>query len=196
MLHLDKRIYKDYAGWKLENQQILEQFQGNNNIIYERLEPVYTVLNHIYDMICDGKEVDEDFETIFEVGFSYLNSQFGVIKIYFETLFSSNCEDFIGYSQLLLYLIFIFDIKSDLENHGMSSDIESLNDLETEIENSIMERRDDYLYLSNKMNETLAEVFKEAKYEYVSVIDIFVEIAENLGIFLYEEDELVLGTDI
>ena len=46
------------------------------------------------------------------------------------------------------------------------------------------------------MNTVLDEVFKNVDYEYVSIIDIFVEIAETLGIFLYEEEELVIGKEI
>lgn len=193
---MDKLIYKDYAGWKLENQETLEQFNDNANVIYDRLEPVYAVLNYIYDLVVEGDELDEDLETIFEVGFNYLNSQFEIIKIYYDTLFQSNCEDFKDYSEMLLYLIYIYDIRSDLENHDFDSNIESLNDCETAIENMIMERRKDNVYVGNIMNEALKEVFALIDYEYVSIVDIFVEIAETFGIFLYEEDEYVLGEEI
>ena len=52
-------------------------------MIYERLEPVYTVVEYIYDLACEQQDLDEDLETIFEIGFNYLHSQFSVIKIYF-----------------------------------------------------------------------------------------------------------------
>lgn len=193
---MNEIIYKDYAAWKLENIQILEQFQENDNVIYDRLEPVYAVLNHIYDMVCDGESLDEDLETIFEVGFNYLSNQFEVIKIYFETLFQSSCEDFQDYSEMLLYLIYLGDVRSDLENHEVMFDESVLNETETTIENMIMERKKDYVYVGNMMNETLEKVFKKADFEYVSIVDIFVEIAENLGIFLYEEDEILIGEEV
>ena len=193
---MDSLIYKDYASWKLENQSILEQFQSNDNIIYDRLEPVYTVLNHIYDLVCKGKELDEDLETIFEVGFNYLSNQFNVIKIYFETLFQSNCEDFVDYGEMLLYLIYINDVRNDLDNNGYESDLQVLNETETTIENMIMERKKDYVYIGNLVNETLSEVFEKIDYEYISIVDVFVEIAENLGVFIYEEDEFIIGKDI
>lgn len=180
----------------MENHGVMEEFKGNSNIIYERLEPVYAVLNHIYDMVCDETELDEDLETIFEVGFQYLSSQFEVIKIYYESLFQSNCDDFIEYSEMLLYLLYIFDIRTDMENNGLNSDIEELNDLETNIENMIMERRDDTIYLKSEINRVLQNVFETLGYEYVSIIDIFAEISETLGIYLYEEDEIVIGKDI
>jgi len=196
MCPLDKLIYKDYANWKLENQMMFEQFQENNNIIYDRLEPVYTVLNYIYDLVCEEEKLDEDLETIFEVGFNYISNQFSVIKIYFETLFQSKCDDFIDSSEIVLYLIYIFDVRNDLENNGFESDLDVLNECETTIENMIMERKKDYVFVANLVNDTLKKVFSVINYEYISIVDIFVEIAENLGIFLYEEEELVLGKDI
>ncbi len=196
MCPLDNKIYKDYATWKIENTETLDQFSDNSSIVYERLEPVYEVLNHIYDMVVDKKEVDEDLETIFQVGFNYLNTQFDIIKIYFETLFQSKCDDFVDYSEMILFLLYIYDLRIDLENNDINSDIEELNDLETNIENMIMEKRDDQEFINSKMNETLGIVFNLMDYEYVSIIDVFVEIAENLGLFIYEDKDLVIGKEI
>jgi len=193
---LDEFILKDYASWKIENHVILDTFRNNNNMIYERLEPVYLVLEHIYDLACEQQELDEDLETIFNIGFNYMHSQFSVIKIYFESLFQSNCEDFEDYHEMLLFLMYIFDVRTDLENHDINSDLESLNNAETYIENMIMERRKDFDFVRNMMNEALKDVFDQIDYEYVSIIDIYVEIAENLGIFVFENDEIVLGKDI
>ena len=193
---MDNIIYKDYATWKIENSETLEQFNNNSSVIYERLEPVYEVLNHIYDMVVEKQEIDEDLETIFQVGFNYLNTQFDIIKIYFETLFQSKCEDFADYSNMILFLLYIYDLRIDLENNDVNSDIEELNDLETNIENMIMEKRDDQEFINSKMNETLEIVFDLMNYEYVSVVDVFVEIAENLRLFIYEDKDLVIGKEI
>ena len=193
---MDNILYRDYAAWKLENIKMLEQFQNNKSVVYERLEPVYVVLEYIYELVCDQTELDEDYETIFEVGFNYLSSQFEIIKIYFETLFQSKCEDFHDYSKILLYLIYLLDVRNDLETQGFDSDIEELNELETTIENMIMERKADYTYISDLMNETLSKVLKELNFEFVSIVDIFVEIAESLGIFLYEDDDFVVGREV
>ena len=193
---MDNTIYKDFASWKLENNDTIERFNKNSSVIYERLEPVYVVLNHIYEMIVQKQEVDEDLEIIFQVGFNYLNTQFDIIKIYFETLFQSKCDDFVEYSDMILFLLFIFDLRSDMESNDINSDIEELNDLEENIENMIMERRDDHEFINSKMNETLAIVYDLLDYEYVSIIDVFVEIAENLGIFIYEDKELLIGREI
>lgn len=195
MLLLVNIAYKDYASWKIENGEVIEKFKENHSIIYERLEPIYIVLEHIFGLAVGQEQVDEDLENIFLVGFNYLNSQFDIIKIYFETLFQSNCEDFENYSNLVLYLLFIYDIKTDLENNEIDSDIEELNELETLIENSIMGRSENFDYLADQMNETLKIVYGKMNYEYVSIIDIFVEIAENLDLYIFEDEDIVLGND-
>lgn len=193
---MDNFIIKDYASWKIENNEMITVFKKNDNLIYQRMEPVFMVLDHIYTLACETEDLDEDLDNIFEVGFNYINEQFNVIKIYFESLFSSNCEDFEEYSEMLLFLIYIFDIRSDLENHGIDSEIDELNNVETYIENMIMERRDDYDNVRNMLNEAFKSVFASIDYEYVSLIDIYLEIAENLGIYVYEDDELLLGREI
>ena len=125
-----------------------------------------------------------------------MHSQFEIIKIYFETLFQSHCDDFVHYSEMIVYLLYIYDIRIDMANNEINSDIDELNELETCIENMIMERRDDFDYIKDQMNEALKVVFGKMDYDYVSIVDIFVEIAENLGIFIYEDNELVIGQEI
>lgn len=189
-------LFRDYAAWKLENLEVLEKFKENNSILYERLEPIYEVLEKIYDMVCENCELDEDHTTIFQVGFNYLNSQFEIVKIYFETLFESKCDTFKQYNEMLLYLLYINDIRNDLEANGYESDFEGLTEVETCIENMIMERRKDFDYIKDLVNKALKDIFATLDYDYVSIIDIYVEIAESLGIYLYEDDDLVLGTEV
>lgn len=175
---------------------MLEQFQSNNNIIYDRLEPIYAVLNHIYDLVVEGADLDDDYELIFHTGFDYLSTQFEIIKIYYNTLFQENCDDFIEYSDLLLYLIYISDVRNDMEVNSIDSDIKALHDLEETLENMIMERNNDKVYATNLFNTIFEEVFKNLSYEYVSIVDIFSEIAEALGIYLYEDADYVIGNEL
>ena len=180
----------------MENHETIEIFEENNSVIYERIEPVYEVVNHIYDLLVEEKEVSEELDIIFTAGFNYLFTQYETIKIYYEKLFQSNCDDFLKYSEMVLYLLYIYDIRSDMENNDIDSDIPELNELETCIENLIVDRSTDFDYIKNEMNKTLKVVFDKMNYDYVSIVDIFVEIAENLGIFIYEDNDLVLGNDI
>lgn len=189
-------LYRDYAAWKIENFDLLEQLKCKNSVLYDRIEPVYTVTEHVFDMACESCSLDEDYLTIFQVGFNYLNQQIEIIKLYFENLFNSNCDEFVSYSELVGYLLYVSDIRSDLENNEIDFNFDELNEAETCLENAIMERRTDFVYLREQLNEALNKLFKNADIEYVSIVDIYVEIAESLGIYLYEDDELVLGKEI
>ena len=188
-------ILKDYANWKMDNVEIIERFRHNDSIIYDRLEPVYAVLNHIYDHALE-EDLSEDLKTIFQVGLNYLHSQFEVIKVYYEKLFDSDCDLFEAYAPLVGYLLFISDFRADLEEYEDLIDFTPLDEVETMIENMIAERDDRFEYAANKLNQTTKNIVDQLDFEYVGVIDIYVEIAENLGIDLSTDEPFIVGEDI
>ncbi len=189
-------ILKDFVNWKLDNVEVLERFKHHGSLIYDRLEPVYVVLNFIYEKAVEEDELTEELETIFQVGLNYLHAQFEVIRIYFEKLFNSSCELFEDYTPLVGYLLFISDLRSDLEAFEKDIDFSDLNEVETLIENMIAERRDEFEYAANQLNKATYNIVKHLDFEYVSIIDIFVEIAENLGIPLSTDEAYLIGKDI
>ncbi|MDC0559025.1 hypothetical protein OAO42_01290 [Candidatus Izimaplasma bacterium] len=193
---MDSFLYKDYASWKMENHEVLDTFKSNKNMIYVRFEPVFATLDYIYDQVVEQKEVDEDLETIFSYGFEYLYTQIEVIKVYFDSLFQSKCEEFQEYNEMILFLLYILDIKIDIENNNKEVDLTELDVLEEYIENMIMERSKNFDYVRTRLNKALNAIDAMTDYEYTSVVDIYSEICENLGIFLYEESEFVIGKDI
>ncbi len=177
-------VLKDYANWKMENVETLEKLKANDSLIYDRLEPVYKVLNTIYDMAIEEKELSEDLQTIFQVGLNYIHSQFEVIKIYYEKLFDSDCSKFESYTPLVGYLLFISDFRADLDDYEDQIDFDDLNDVETLIENMIAEEDVNFQYAAERLNKAVDTIVEQLDFEYVSIIDIFVEIAENLNIDL------------
>ena len=189
-------VLKDFVNWKLDNIEVLERFKSHGSFIYDRLEPVYAVLNYIYEQAVEYGELDEERETIFQVGLSYLHAQFEVIKIYYQKLFNSSCAAFERFTPLVGYLLFIADFRADLEEIEDQIDFRELNEVETLLENMIAEQRDDFEYAASRLNKAIDSIVKNLDFEYVSIIDIFVEIAENLSIDLSTSETLVLGEDI
>lgn len=189
-------VLKDFVNWKLDNIEVLERFKHHGSFIYDRLEPVYAVLNHIYETAVEDGQLDEELETIFQVGLNYLYTQFEVIKIYWEKLFASNCTAFETFTPLVGYLLFISDFRSDLEEIEEEIDFSKLNDVETLIENMIAEQREEFNYAADRLNEAIHSIVDNLDFEYVSIIDIFVEIAENLNIQLSTDETFVIGKDI
>lgn len=189
-------VLKDFANWKMDNWEVLERFKENGSYIYERFEPVYAVLNHIYERAVELGELDEERETIFSVGLNYLHAQFEVIKIYYEKLFDSDCEAFEAFMPLVGYLLFIADFRADLEEVEDDLSFDALNEAETLIENMIAERRNAFDYAGEKLNEAVRDIIEHLEFEYVSIIDIFIEIAENLNIELSTNEPFIVGEDI
>ncbi|MFU8785928.1 MAG: hypothetical protein ACNA7U_01670 [Candidatus Izemoplasmataceae bacterium] len=189
-------VLKDFVNWKLDNIEVLERFKHHGSFIYDRLEPVYAVLNHIYEHAVEEGQLDEELETIFQVGLNYLYTQFEVIKIYWEKLFASNCEAFETFTPLVGYLLFISDFRADLEEIEEEIDFTLLNEAETIIENMIAEQREEFEYAAEKLNQAIHGIVDTLDFEYVSIIDIFVEIAENLNITLSTDEAFVIGKDI
>ena len=195
-MHQFQIVLKDFVNWKMDNAEILERFKYHGSSIYDRLEPVYAVLNTIYDMVLREETINEDLETIFQVGLNYLNTQFEVIRIYYETVFDSNCELLESYTQLLGYLLYISDLRSDLEEFEDSVDFQPLNDVEVMLENMIAQRDERFMYAADQLKKAVHDVVNQLDFEYVSIIDIFIEIAANLGIELNNHQIMTIGKDI
>ena len=189
-------ILKDYVNWKFDNIDVLERFKHHESLIYDRLKPVYLVLEHIYDSIVEHGESRDEYETIFQVGLNYLHSQFEIIRIYFEKLFKADCVQFEIYTPLVGYLLFINDIRADLETVDEEIDFSELNEVETLIENMIAEKGDEFEYAANRLNEATKKLVKNLDFQYVGIVDIFTEIADNLGIDTHDDKPFIIGKDI
>ena len=189
-------VLKDFVNWKLDNIEVLEQLKEYGSLIYDRLEPVYEVLNFIYNDIVENNHKTEEYETIFQVGLNYLHAQFEVIRIYYEKLFHSNCERFETYTPLVGYLLFISDLRADLEEIEEEIDFSELNEVETLIENMIAEQRDEFEHAANRLNKATHNIVEHLDFQYVGIVDIYVEIAESLQIDLGVGEPLVIGKEI
>ncbi len=189
-------VLKDYANWKMDNIETIEKLRGNDSLLYRRFEPVYKVLNNIYERAVEEETLSDDMRTIFQVGFNYLHMQFEVVRIYFEKLFESDCEAFEKYTPLIGYLLYIADVRSDLEDYEDSVDFSELNDVETLIENMIAEKDPRFDYAEERLYKAVENIKGQLDFEYVGVVDIFVEIAGNLGVELSKRDPFVIGEEV
>ena len=189
-------ILKDYANWKLDNVETIEALKHNRSLIYQRLEPIYLVLNALYDEAVENEGLEEDKATIFQMGLNYLHDQFAIIRIYYEKLFDSDCAAFETYTPLVVYLLFISDFREDIEEKTDAFDDSELNNIETIIENMIAERRKEFDVVAARLKKAIDTISAEVGFEHVSIIDIFVEIAEHLDIELESGRTWVLGEDI
>ncbi len=188
-------ILKDFVNWKLDNDDIIDRFRSIDSKVYRRLEPVISVLNYTYQRAIYHGPLNEDLETIFQVGMNYLNEQFSVIKDYYVTLFNQNCEALEEFGDLVNYLLFIHDFRSDLEKYKKAIEMDDLDELETCIEDMIAQKDNDLEYAEKRFTQIVSETVAILDYEYTSVVDIFYEIARSMGIGLSDDTMSILSKD-
>lgn len=188
-------ILKDFVNWKLDNDEIIDKFRAIDSKVYRRLEPILSVLNYTYQRAIHDGPLNEDLKTIFQVGLNYLNGQFAVIKEYYQTLFNSSCMAFEEFGDLVNYLLFIHDFRDDLEKYETIMDLAELDELETCIEDMIAQKDKDIKYAEKRFNQIVAKAVGVLDYEYTSIVDIYYEIAQTLGIGMTDDAMSIIGKE-
>jgi len=192
-----ERIIKEYNSWLKENQNFILHLEKHDSSLYSRLMPIYKVLNFLCSETTEnGLELDGDLEKIFQVGLEYLHTQVSTCKIYYEKIFNKNFHDFIEYDSIVNYVLFLEDLRYELEENQVKLNEKIINDLMDYLEN-IMELKSGIPENFNLfVDSEIHKIVDLENFSFHSIIDIFVEIAETLGIDLYSETEFMIGKDI
>jgi hypothetical protein len=192
-----EKIVKEYNYWLKENKNFILHVKKHDSPIYTRILPLYEVLNYFsIESEENGLEFTEDITKIFQVGLEYIHSQVDVCKIYLERIFKNDFHSFLEYDSIVGYLLYIEDLRYEISENNLKLDEDKINDLIDYLE-KIMEVKKGFpsnvnLYIDSKVHE----IIDVNKLDFHSIIDIFVEIAETIGIDLYTETEFVIGEDI
>ncbi|XFA98341.1 hypothetical protein ACAG96_05610 [Candidatus Izemoplasma sp. B36] len=189
-------LIKEYKSWINENQNFIIHLKNHDSALYTRFMPVYMVLNFLYEEYSNNQdEFTEDLFKIFQVGFEFIYSQIFTCKIYLEKTFNNDFHQFIEYDKVIGYLLYVEDLRYELKEHDQDADENIVNNLVRYLE--------DLMINKEEIPETLnlyvdAEIHKviEGSIDFNNIIDIFVEIAETLGIDLYYETDYLVGKDI
>jgi len=93
-------------------------------------------------------------------------------------------------------MLFIDDLKYELEEKQAEYDRDSLERLQDELE-AIIDKKAEIkpeltLYIDDKVNR----IISNQSFELYGIVDIFADIADTLGIELFSEDEILIGKDI
>jgi hypothetical protein len=192
-----KKLLKDYQSWISDNKYIYEHLATHQSILYNRFQPVYEVLSFLYEESNSNEDsFNEDIEKIFQVGLEYLNMQFVTCKIYLEKNFNNDFHDFLHYDRVIAYLLFIEDLRYELLEKKIKFNQEELDELSDYLESIIIKKQPIQENLSLYVDARISKTIKTENYHFTGIIDIFVEIADTLGIDFFEEQEYILGKDL
>lgn len=122
---------KDYQSYLKANSTLFDLIDNHAPILHDRFHDVIVVLNFICSLEEQNEIIEEEYEVIFESGFSYLHEQLETIKIYYKNYFRENDEDLIKYQTVINYILFLDDLTEALSEKNMLSD--EVNNVFTEL---------------------------------------------------------------
>lgn len=186
---------KAFQAWHHENEKFYEKLKSHGSVLHTRLYPVYDVLYHLYIEYKDQDHLDDDVDKIIQVGLEYIHQQFYTCKIYLEQFFNQNFHDFLIYDQVINYLLFLEDLKYDLAEKEVVYDQNQLDELVELLESYITEKKEVPENLNVYIDSRLSDIISTDLGDFHSIIDIFVEIGNTLGIE-FDEEDIVIGKDI
>lgn len=170
-------IYNDYASWKLEKDELIRTLFSKKSFIVMRFKHVFDVVEYIYDKKVEKSDtITSDEEIIFASGFNYLYIQFDYIQNLINKYFNS-IDDMKCVEKAINLLLYISDFEKDIENKEI---LEKLEDIESETFEHIKEHKDIPDEFFVLLDDLLLEAFPNENY--TGIIEIFYDIAEELGI--------------
>ncbi|MDY0010207.1 MAG: hypothetical protein RBR96_00530 [Candidatus Izemoplasmatales bacterium] len=188
-----EKLLKEYQGWLTDNKNFYEHLKSHESALFVRFQPVYDVLFVLFQEYKDHPDQgNEDIEKIFQVGLEYLNMQFFTCKMYLKKTFNNNFHHFLEYDQVINYSLFLEDLKYELVEKSISYDekaMESIADFLDDIIENKKEIPDNLgLYVDGKIHQMI----DVDDYHFTGIIDIFVEIADALGISFDDEQDITI----
>ncbi|HKL47993.1 MAG TPA: hypothetical protein VJ878_04920 [Candidatus Izemoplasmatales bacterium] len=187
---------KEYQAWYHENKDFYENLKSHGSILYTRFYPVYDVLYQLYVDYKDQDTLDEDLDKIIQVGLEFIHQQFYTCKTYLENIFNNDFHLFLEYDQIINYLLFLEDLKYELAEKEIIYHQDKFDDLIEELEAYISDRKAVPNNINVYVDSRLTKIIPTDLSAFQSIIDIFVEIGNTLGIDFDEEEDIIIGKDI
>ncbi len=182
-------IYTDYANWKFENHEFMQNLIKNNSASISRFTSVIMVVDYLYDQVVNNKTLTQDEQTIFSIGFDYIYNQFHIIK----TIWEYQCKkDFFLLNLLgktINLLLYTEEFISEAKDYSLQTT--ELLDLKTKIEHCLEQQKnapDEYFMI---LNDIISNLFEQNEIEIHTIDQIYTEIAAEYGIYEAEDNHIL-----
>jgi hypothetical protein len=189
------KILKEYQSWYSENRDFFEGLKAHQSLLYTRLHPIYDVLYYLYKENKNSDSLDEDINKIIQVGLEYLHQQVFTCKLYYEKFFNKDFHAFLEYDRVVNYILFLEDLKYELKEKNIDYDQVAYEDIVEYLELMISEKKEVPENLNAYIDSRISNFIQLDSYDFLSIIDIFVEIGDTLGLS-FDEEEIIIGEDI
>lgn len=180
----DEKVYHEYANWKLEHHELLKYLVDKNSDLIIRFKHVIDVTDHLYDKLIDDTTYTDEEDHIFETGFYYLADQIHEIVDLLNRAYDNNIKDLENRAKDVNLLLSTIDFQNELlgvENFEQK-DMDSLVQFEQDILKKLESKEEVPVDMFVKLDQMTFDLFKRLDVEYYAINDIFLEIADELGI--------------
>ncbi len=191
-----EKLLKEYQGWLTDNKDFYQHLKSHDSALYHRFQPVYDVLNYLFEEHKDEATMNEDIEKIFQVGLEYLNMQFFTCKLYYEKTFNKDFHEFLDYDKVISYALFIEDLKYELVEKHIDYDEDELGKLSDYLLDIIEGKKTIPDNINLYIDSKVYKIILSEEYHFNGIIDIFVEIGDALGLSFDEEKEYIIGDEL
>lgn len=180
----DEKVYHEYANWKIENHDLLKYLIESNSDLIIRFKHVIDVIDYLYDKLIDDTRYSDDEDHIFETGFYYLFDQIEEITNLLKKSYHNDIKNLEQRAKEVNLLLSTIDFQNELlgvENFEQK-DMDKLIDFEQELMKKLQNKEEVPNSMYDELDEMTFEMFQKLNVEYYPINDIFLEIADELGI--------------
>lgn len=180
----DERVYHEYANWKIENHDLLKYLLESNSDLILRFKHVLDVTDYLYDKLIDDKNYTDEEDQIFETGYYYAFDQLEQINQLLKDNYQNNVKDLEKRAHDVNLLLSAIDFQNELislESYEQK-DLESLIQFEEEVLKILQSKDVVPKAMYDQLDDLTYEMFQRMNVEYFPIDDIFLEIADELGI--------------
>lgn len=183
-MRIDETIYNEYASWQLENSDFLNLLKTKGDDLYYRFKHVFDVIDFLYLQIVENPEYSEEEDQIFQTGYFYLAHQILELKEIIKSYYNDDFELASKYAKEINFLLNTQDFQAEAINNldNNNEKVKELLNFDQKIIKYITNKETIPSNLYEELDNLLISVFDEDKINYLTVNNIFLEIADELNI--------------
>jgi len=191
--------FLDYKSFKDTNEDLLMQLIKNNSLIIARFKYVIAVVDYLYDQaVFEKKELDNNENEIFEVGYQYVYDRFMTINMFKEQVFKNNLFEMERFAKSLNLLFYIEDFLDEVDSFEgeTKNEHKRLADLETSVTEMIENKHQVQDEMFALVDDISMQIFSSLGIEYYGIPDIYYDIALDLDLIKEDDPDFIDIDDI
>lgn len=183
-MRIDETIYNEYAGWQLENDEVLKDLKIKGDSLFYRFKHVFDVVDYLYLQLVENPKYSETEDQIFRTGYYYLVKIIDEIKDIVEKYYNNNFDLANNFAKDINFLLNIQDFQAEIILSEKEDDksIKELLSFDQKVVNYLEKKQLVPENIYQEFDSLLSKVFDEETINYLTINSIFLEIADELNI--------------